>query len=107
MGPSREERVARNEELFQIVNRQIEKLEKVLGPRETFAMVCECGKKHCLEGFEVEPAVYQRARANPLLFFVVPGHEDSQIEEVVERTPQYLVVQKVGRAAEVVRDKTQ
>ena len=107
MGSSREERVARNEELFQIVNRQIEKLEKTLGPRETFVMVCECGKKHCLEGFEVEPAVYQRVRTNPLLFFVVPRHEDSQVEEVLERTPQYLVVEKVGRAAEVVRDKTQ
>jgi len=107
MGTSREERVARNEELFQIVNRQIEKLEKTLaGPRKTFSMVCECGKKHCLDGFDVEPAVYQRVRANPLLFFVVPGHEDSQVEKVIERTPQYLVVEKVGRAAEVVRDKT-
>ena len=107
MASSREERVARNEALFQMVNRQIEKLEKTLGSRETFAMVCECGKKHCLEGFEVEPAVYQRVRANPLLFFVVPEHEDPQVEEVVERTSQYLVVEKVGQAAEVVRDKTQ
>jgi hypothetical protein len=106
MGSSREERVARNEELFQIVNRQIEKLEKTLGSPETFAMVCECGKKHCLDGFEVEPAVYQRVRMNQLLFFVVPGHEDSQVEKVLERTPQYLVVEKVGRAAEVVSDES-
>jgi hypothetical protein len=105
MGSSREERVARNEELFQIVNRQIEKLEKTLGSRKTFSMLCECGRKHCLEGFDVEPAVYQRVRANPLFFFVVPDHEDSQVEVVVERTSQYLVVEKVGRAAEVVRDK--
>lgn len=104
MTASREERVARNEELFQVVNRQIEKLEKTLGSRKTFAMVCECGKKHCLEGFEVEPAVYQRVRANPLLFFVVPGHEDEGVEKVVDRTSRYLVVEKVGRAAEVVRD---
>ena len=104
MGSSREERVARNEELFQIVNRQIEKLEKSLGQRKTLSMVCECAKKHCLEGFDVEPAVYQRVRANPVLFFVVPGHEDSQVERVIERAPRYLVVEKVGRAAEVVRD---
>jgi hypothetical protein len=106
MGSSREERVARNEELFQIVNRQIEKLESTVGPRETFAMVCECGKKHCLDGFDVEPAVYERVRANPVLFFVVPGHEDSQVEKVLERTAQYLIVEKVGRAAEVVRDNS-
>jgi len=106
MGSSREEKVARNEELFQIVNRQIEKLEKTLGPRKTFSLVCECGKKHCLDGLDVEVAVYQRVRANPLLFFVVPGHEDSQVETVIERTAQYLVVEKVGRAAEVVRDNS-
>lgn len=105
MGFSREERVARNEELFQIVNRQIEKLEKTLGPRKTFSMVCECGKKHCLDGFDVEPDVYERVRANSLLFFVVPGHEDSQVEKVIERAPQYLVVEKIGRAAEVVSDR--
>lgn len=106
MGPSREERVARNEELFQVVNSQIEKLEETLGRQKTFAMVCECGKKHCLAGFEVEPAVYQRVRSNPLLFFVVQGHEDPGVERVVEQTAEYLVVEKVGRAAEVVRDKT-
>jgi hypothetical protein len=106
MTASREERVARNEELFQVVNRQIEKLEATLGSGKTFAMVCECGKKHCLDGFEVEPAVYQRVRTNPLLFFVVPGHEDATVEKVLERTPEYLVVQKVGRAAEVVRDES-
>jgi hypothetical protein len=104
MGHSREERVARNEELFQVVNRQIEKLEETLGRRKTFAMVCECGKKHCLAGFDVEPAVYQRVRSNPLLFFVVPGHEDAEAERVVEQTPEYLVVEKVGRAAEAIRD---
>ena len=101
---SRAERVARNEELFQVVNRQIVKLEETLGRRQTFAMVCECGRKHCLDGFDVEPAVYRRVRTNPLLFFVVPGHDDPQIEKVLERTPQYLVVEKVGRAAEVVGD---
>jgi hypothetical protein len=33
---------------------------------------------------------------------VAPGHENEQIEHVVERTPQYLIVDKFGaeRAAE-------
>jgi hypothetical protein len=103
---SREERVARNEVLFQEVNRQIEKLEETLGRRETIALLCECSKKHCLEGFELEPAVYQRVRSNPLLFFVVPGHEDPEVERVVERTRTFLVVEKTARAAEAVRERT-
>lgn len=105
MKSSREERVARNEELFQEVNRQIEKLEEKLGRPRTLSILCECGKKHCLEGIEVEPAVYQRVRANPLLFFVVPGHEDPEVERVIERTQGFLVVEKSGRAAEVVRER--
>jgi len=103
---SREERKARNEELFQVVNHEIEALEEKLGRRKTLAILCECGKKHCLDGCEVEPAVYHRVRSNPLLFFLVPGHEDPEVERVVERTPAYLVVEKTGRAAEVVREKS-
>lgn len=97
--------MARNEELFQEVNRQIEKLEETLGQRDTLAILCECSKKHCLETLEAEPAVYQRVRANPLLFFVVPGHEDLEVERVVEQTRTFLVVEKIGRAAEAVHEK--
>jgi hypothetical protein len=104
---SREERVARNEELFQEVNRQIEKLEESLGQPETLTILCECSKKHCLDTLEVEPAVYQRVRANPLLFFVVPGHQDLGVERVVEQTRPFLVVEKIGRAAEAVREKSE
>ena len=103
---SREERVARNEALFQEVNRQIEKLEETLGRRETIRLLCECSKKHCLEGFDVEAAAYERVRSNPVLFFVVPGHEDPEVEQVVERTREFLVVEKVGQAAEAVRERT-
>jgi hypothetical protein len=104
---SREEKVARNERLFQEVNRQIEKLEESLGQPERLTILCECSKKHCLDTLDVEPAVYQRVRSRPLLFFVVPGHEDLEVERVVEQTRTFLVVEKVGRAAEVIREKTE
>lgn len=103
---SHEERVARNEQLFQVVNRHIEELEEKLGQRKTFSILCECSKKHCLDAFDVDPTVYRRVRANPLLFFLMPGHEYPEVERVVERTPDYLVVEKTGRAADAVREKT-
>ena len=102
---SREQRVARNEELFLVVNREIEKLEEKLGHSEMLNLLCECSQKHCLHTLEVEPSVYQRVRSNPLLFFLVPGHEDREVERVVEQAPQYLIVEKLGRAAEAVREK--
>jgi hypothetical protein len=103
---SHEERVARNEALFQEVNRQIEKLEEKLGRRRTFAILCECSRKHCLDTFEVEPEIYERVRSTPLLFFLAPGHEDPEVERVVERNPQFLVVEKTGQAAKAVRERT-
>ena len=105
MTASREERVARNEELFLVVNREIEKLEEKLGHSEMLTLLCECSKKHCLDTLEVEPAVYQRVRSNPVLFFLVPGHEDRTVERVVEQTPKRLIVEKQGRTAEAVREK--
>jgi hypothetical protein len=102
---SREERVARNEELFLVVNREIEKLEEKLGHSEMLTLLCECSKKHCLETVDVEPAAYKQVRLNPLLFFLVPGHEDPEVERLVEQTPKYVVVEKVGHAAEAVREK--
>jgi hypothetical protein len=105
MESSREERVARNEELFLVVNREIEKLEEKLGHSEMLTLLCECSQKHCLHTLDVEPAVYQRVRLNPLLFLLVPGHEDPEVERVIERTPQFLVVEKVGRTAEAVRER--
>lgn len=104
---SREERVARNERLFQEVNRQIEKLEESLGQPEALTILCECSKKHCLDTLEVQPAVYQRVRSNSLLFFVVPDHEDLKVERVVEQTRTFLVVEKIGRAAEAVHEKSE
>lgn len=88
-----------------MVNREIEKLEEKLGRSETLVLLCECSKKHCLETLEVDPAVYRRVRSNPLLFFVVQGHEDPDVERVVEETPECLVVEKLGRAAEAVRER--
>jgi hypothetical protein len=107
MTSSREERVARNEELFQELNRHIEKLEQTIGRSNAFTVLCECAKKGCLDSAEVEPAVYQRVRSNPLLFFVAPGHEDAEVERVVERLPGFVVVEKIGRAGEVVREDSQ
>jgi hypothetical protein len=41
---------------------------------------------------------YQRVRANPRWFMVVPGHQHPELEVVVETQPGYLVVEKVDQA---------
>ena len=47
--------------------------------------------------------VYRAVREDPRRFIVVPGHENPEFEEVVERHDRFNVVEKfgaAGRAAE-------
>jgi hypothetical protein len=43
---------------------------------------------------------YERVAAERYRFVVAPGHQDSTIEQVVERHETYVVVEKVGQARE-------
>jgi hypothetical protein len=50
---------------------------------------------------------YEHVRSDPLLFFVLPGHEVRRIEQVVRETQRYLLVRKTGEAAEVAREESE
>ena len=91
----REERAIRNEALFREVNVHIADLEeRVHTTDELLPLVCECAQTGCSAAMGVEGAVFERVRENPLRFLVVPGHEQLDVESVVERHPRYLVVEK-------------
>jgi hypothetical protein len=95
----REERAIRNEELFREVNAHIADLEErsrggdLLEP---LPLVCECSHTGCAAPIEVDPATFARVREDQLRYLVAPGHEDLEIESVVERRAGYLVVEKHG-----------
>ena len=94
-----EQRAARNEALFREVNENIARLEERHGATNTEpAYVCECANA---EQIVIDPETYRRVRAQPRLLFVRPGHEDPQLERVVERHDDYLVVEKTGEAGQV------
>jgi hypothetical protein len=100
------DRAAKNEELFREVNSNIAQLEEQFGRERTLELICECERVLCHDGLEIDLSAYVDARSNPLHFFVLPGHEDEAIEKIVLRTPNYLVVEKVGEAArELVDDE--
>ncbi|HZD87896.1 MAG TPA: hypothetical protein VE088_07820 [Gaiellaceae bacterium] len=99
---SSEERAARNEVLFREVNGHIEELAQRIRRIDSFAIVCECSHRDCMAGIEVEPEAYRAVRVHPLRFLLSPGHEQLEIERVVERTAHYVVVEKTGLAAAAV-----
>ncbi len=58
----------------------------------------------CADTIQLTSAEYERLRADDNQFVVVPGHEDSGVEQVVAATDRYLVVKKLGAAGELAEE---
>jgi hypothetical protein len=100
---ARRERVARNEAMYRAVNREIEHVSEELGERATdeLTLLCECGQDDCSQTIELTVAEYDSSHAQRDRFVLAPGHEDEQLEHVVERNERYVVVDKFGEAESI------
>jgi hypothetical protein len=102
----RDERLLRNEVVFRRVNERLQDVAEafsVVSERAEF--VCECSDPACIEQIEMGLDEYERIRARSARFFMVPGHEQTEIESVVRRTDRYVVVQKPpGEVADAAAD---
>ena len=97
-----EQRAARNEALFREVNENIAELEEDYGATATLPVfICECATGGCTQPVTVDIETYQRVRQQPTHFLVLPGHQDPQLERVIETRREYLVVEKTGEAGEI------
>ena len=95
-----EERAARNEALFRSVNEQIRDVDRRFGAGAS-EFVCECADDKCIVRLAVPLAAYTAVRSNPRRFILAPGHEDPELETVVERHERFFVVEKFGDAGRV------
>jgi len=102
------QRKAANEAVFREINERIESLQKrfALAEREPLHVVCECDRLDCAERLEVAVETYERVRADSALFIVLPGHEDPEVEEVVDTGRGHLVVRKQAGAPRAVAEAT-
>ena len=94
---AREERSAKNEALLREVNDRIEEVGKrlqVLPEGQLLEFRCECGRTACEDFISMAVEAYEHVRADNDRFAVVPGHEDEEIERVVERSERYVIVDK-------------
>lgn len=106
---AREERLAGNEALFREVNERVAAVVEHFIEVETIAdpvkFNCECTNPTCIEQIRLSLVEYEAVRAVPTRFAVALGHQAPEIERVVERYPDYLVVEKQDPdAAEVARE---
>jgi hypothetical protein len=87
----REERIARNEVLLREVN---ERVREVVPPEGGIDFICECGNEECTARVTLTVSEYEEIRADPVEFFVKPGHQIPDVEEVVDTTDRFLRVRK-------------
>jgi hypothetical protein len=96
-------RVAQNEALFREVNEAIERGRWPGEEDSRSAFRCECGRLDCNGLLSLTPREYERVRALPRQFVVIPGHQSEEVETVVASGDGYVVVEKRdegGRLAE-------
>ncbi|MDQ6777762.1 MAG: hypothetical protein M3071_16485 [Actinomycetota bacterium] len=101
MDPEVEQRLSANQARFREVN---EAISRGQWPGEGDGVVdfrCECATLGCNRLVEVALSEYERIRAHPRRFIVLPGHERPELETVVERRTGYLVVEKTDGAGEL------
>jgi maleate cis-trans isomerase len=106
---TREERLGANEALFREVNERVAEVAEKFIADESSDRVdfsCECGSAACTQQIAMTMVEYETVRAEPTRFAVIPGHEMPEIERVVARHPNYLVVEKQDPDAEEVARET-
>jgi hypothetical protein len=105
---ARARRIAENETLFRDLNEEVGAVAhafSVGGEERTFDFLCECGDASCAARVPVTLAAYEELRSSPVRFVVVPGHEVTEVERVVETHAAYAVVEKIGDTAEIARER--
>jgi hypothetical protein len=103
----REARIARNETLFRDLNERVQEVATTIALDVPHALeiFCECGSASCVAKITLPTAEYEAVRAHPERFFIAPGHDIPEVEEVVERRTGYWVVQKHDEEAQIARER--
>jgi hypothetical protein len=101
---SRQERLAKNESLFREVNERIAEAAKRTLVLPDAEFLCECGRQDCLERIVVRLDEYEAIRAHPDRFLLVFGHEQPEVDRVIDTGGDYVIVEKVGEAGEIAEE---
>ena len=104
MDEAREERLAKNEATFRILNENILSIASTLGGGAPFEFICECATSGCFERLSLTLKEYERVREHGTHFLLVAGHEDIEVEQVIVVHDNYVVVEKDGIAGLVAHE---
>lgn len=97
----RERRLTQNEALFREVNERVESVAERHGAG-SYDFLCECANSDCTFRISLPLTTYEKVRADPRQFVVLPLHYTPEVEELVAEEDGYWVVRKTGEAGEYV-----
>lgn len=102
------ERIAKNEAVLRAVNRELEQAEEEAGGTadQLIEGLCECGRQGCSGVLTLTVTEYESVHSQNDRFIVLRGHENPEIERVVEERESYLVVDKFGEAEEIAEESS-
>jgi hypothetical protein len=100
------ERIARNDATFREANEGIAAAAVALDLADRIPFICECAEPACTAIVPMPRDEYEAIRADSTHFLNAPGHDVAAQEagRKVGEERGYVVVEKLGRAAEVVAD---
>ncbi|HUR84801.1 MAG TPA: hypothetical protein VMY78_05610 [Solirubrobacteraceae bacterium] len=103
MPDPRTARIARNESAFRSLNESLgTNVHGGVTEDHLAGFVCECGDAGCEATVRMPLAAYEEIRQDSCRFFLCPGHEAPDVEDVVEEADGYNVVRKHSDAAPIV-----
>ena len=97
-------RIAGNEAVFRNVNEALRAGQWPGEDSSPVAFRCECAAMGCSQMVEMSPSEYERVRSHPRRFLLAHGHAVPEAERIVERHPNYVVVEKIEDGASVAED---
>jgi hypothetical protein len=101
------ERKAENEGRFRAANEKLDEAAKDLlapGDGAPVPFLCECPRVECTAVVLLTLAEYEHARADGTRGFAALGHEDLEVERVVDQNDRFVMTEKFGEAGEVHGD---
>ena len=88
-------RKARTEAAFREVNEAIAET-AVRFQADDAEFICECSDPQCAHRVSADLEQYEEVRGEATHFLLAPGHHEPKVEELVERTGEFEVVEKVA-----------
>jgi hypothetical protein len=100
------EQVARNDAVYREANERIERAAQEYEVAGAIPFICECADPECRAIVRLTLPEYEEIRAHPTQFFNLPGHDQPSADHhrIVKTTPAHVVVEKIGRAGELVNE---